>query len=57
MLIAVTATGADWVVTWKLPAADLIAYRLVVTKAAAVVGQAGEPPPVGVVIVEGATLM
>jgi len=57
VLIAVTATGADWVVTWKLPAADLIAYRLVVTKAAAVVGQAGEPPPVGVVIVEGATLM
>jgi hypothetical protein len=55
--IAVTATGADWVVTWKLPAADLIAYRLVVTKAAAVVGQAGEPPPVGAVIVEGATLM
>jgi hypothetical protein len=54
VLIAVTATGADWVVTWKLPAAGLIANRLVVTKAAAVVGQAGEPPPVAVVIAEGA---
>ena len=45
MLIAVTATGAAWVVTWKLPAAGLIAYRAVVAKAAEVVGHAGVPPP------------
>ena len=54
MLIIDTAAGADRVVTWKLPAAGLTAYRIAVTKAAAVVGQAGEPPPVAAVIAEGA---
>jgi len=49
VLIAVTATGADWVVTWKLPAAGLVVYRAVEPNAAAVAGHAGvPPPPVGV---------
>jgi hypothetical protein len=45
VLIAVTATGADWVVTWKLPAAGFITYRAVVPNKAVDVGHAGDPPP------------
>ena len=45
VLIAVTATGADCVVTWKFPAEGLIAYRAVVPNEAPVVGHAGDPPP------------
>ena len=47
VLIAVTATGADWEVTWKVPAAGLIAYSDAVAKAALEEGHAGTPPPVG----------
>jgi len=54
MLIAVTATGAAWVVTWKLPAAGLIAKRAVALNAAAVVGHAGVPPPVAEATLVGA---
>ena len=42
----VTVTGAAKVVTWKLPATGLIAYKAVVPNNAAVVGHADAPPPV-----------
>ena len=46
VVMPVTVTGAAKVVTWKLPAAGLIAYKAVVPNNAAVVGHADAPPPV-----------
>ena len=52
--IAVTVTGAAWVVTWKLPLVGLIAYKVAAAKAAAEVGHTGDPPPVAEVTDVGA---